>query len=81
MIVRKPFHVRRCHPFGNVAPFGVRVVDEGLLYLVPSVQTYLVPASVVPVLIFSRKSLEAGFKRLRSLDLLFWDLRGFYSEF
>jgi hypothetical protein len=47
----------------------------------PSGPEYLVPVSVVLVLIFSKKSLEAGFNRLRSLDLLFWDLRGFYSEF
>ena len=54
---------------------------SGLLYLVPSGQYFIAPIAVVLVLIFSRKSLEAGFKRLRSLDLLFWDLRGFYSEF
>jgi hypothetical protein len=47
----------------------------------PSGPEYLVPASIVLVLIFSKKNLEAGFNRLRSLDLLFWDLRGFYSEF
>jgi hypothetical protein len=47
----------------------------------PSGPEYLVPISVVLVLIFSKKSLAAGFNRLRSLDLLFWDLRGFYSEF
>jgi len=47
----------------------------------PSGPEYLVFASIVLVLIFSKKSLEAGFNRLRSLDLLFWDLRGFYSEF
>ena len=54
---------------------------SGLMYWAPSSPEYLVPASVVLVLIFSKKSLEAGFNRLRSLDLLFWDLRGFYSEF
>ncbi|MGA2664518.1 MAG: hypothetical protein ABSF83_06225, partial [Nitrososphaerales archaeon] len=54
---------------------------SGLWYLFPSGQGYVVPVSVVVVLIFSKKSLEAGFNRLRSLDLLFWDLRGFYSEF
>jgi len=54
---------------------------SGLWYLFPSGQEYVAPVSVVVVLIFSKKSLEAGFNRLRSLDLLFWDLRGFYSEF
>jgi hypothetical protein len=54
---------------------------SGLWYLVPSGQYYVIPISVILVLIFSKKSLEAGFNRLRSLDLLFWDLRGFYSEF
>ncbi len=54
---------------------------SGLWYLVPSGPEFLVPASVIVVLIFSKKSLEAGFNRLRSLDLLFWDLRGFYTEF
>jgi hypothetical protein len=56
---------------------GVLELWSGL----PSGPEYLVPISVVLVLIFSKKSLEAGFNRLRSLDLLFWDLRGFYSEF
>ena len=53
----------------------------GLWYVIPSGPEYLVPLSVVVVLILSKRSLEAGFNRLRSLDLLFWDLRGFYSEF
>jgi hypothetical protein len=53
----------------------------GLWYWVPSIQEYLAPASVILVLILNKKSLETGFNRLRSLDLLFWDLRGFYSEF
>ena len=56
---------------------GVLELWQGL----PSGPEYLVPISVVLVLIFSKKSLEAGFNRLRSLDLLFWDLRGFYCEF
>jgi len=54
---------------------------SGLWYLVPSAQEYIAPISVILVLILNKKSLEMGFNRLRSLDLLFWDLRGFYSEF
>jgi uncharacterized membrane protein len=54
---------------------------SGLWYIVPSGPYLVIPISVVVVLIFSKKSLEAGFNRLRSLDLLFWDLRWFYSEF
>jgi hypothetical protein len=37
--------------------------------------------SLIIVLIFTRKSLAEGFRKLRSLDLLFWDLRWFSSEF
>lgn len=49
--------------------------------LLPSGPEFAAMLSVIIVLIFSKKSLQAGFDRLRSLDLLFWDLRWFYSEF
>jgi ABC-type glycerol-3-phosphate transport system permease component len=42
---------------------------------------YIAFASVALALLINRKSLEKAFKRLRALDLLFWDLRWFYSEF
>ena len=53
----------------------------GLWFIAPSGQYFLVPFSVVLVLIVTKKSLQNGFARLRSLNLLFWDLRGFYSDF
>ena len=37
--------------------------------------------ALIFALIINRKGLENAFRRLRSLDLLFWDLRWFYSEF
>jgi hypothetical protein len=42
---------------------------------------FVTMASVILALLANRKNLEMAFKRLRSLDLLFWDLRWFYSEF
>lgn len=53
----------------------------GLWYWIPSGQYIPGPISVIIVLIFSKKNLEVGFNQLRSMDLLFWDLRWFYSEF
>jgi len=43
--------------------------------------TAIAAVSVVVALIFTRKSLAEGFRRLQALDGLFWDLRWFYSEF
>ena len=68
----------------SVLTFVLLFFVGGLLELwavLPSGPGYAAALSVVLVLIFSKKSLEAGFRRLRSLDLLFWDLRWFYSEF
>ena len=42
---------------------------------------YLFFISLVVVLLFTRKSLTEGLRRLESLDRLFWDLRVFSSEF
>lgn len=53
----------------------------GLWFIVPSGGYFLIPFSIVLVLIVTKKSLQNGFARLRSLSLLFWDLRGFYSDF
>ena len=37
--------------------------------------------SLILALVVSRRGFENAFRRLRSMDLLFWDLRWFYSEF
>jgi len=37
--------------------------------------------SLIIVLLFTKNSLTEGFRKLRSLDSLFWDLRWFASEF
>lgn len=50
--------------------------------LVPLVLNNYIPfISLAIVLLFTRKSLADGFRKLRSLDSLFWDLRWFASEF
>jgi hypothetical protein len=43
--------------------------------------TFVLLTALILALIISRRGLENAFQRLRSLDLLFWDLRWFYSEF
>jgi hypothetical protein len=53
----------------------------GFLSPVTSSYNYLLFISLAIVLLFTRKSLAEGFRKLRSLDLLFWDLRWFASEF
>jgi hypothetical protein len=68
----------------SILTFVILFFVGGFLELwpgLPSGPEFLVPLSIIIVLFFTKKSLEAGFNRLRSLDLLFWDLRGFYSEF
>lgn len=54
---------------------------SGVLGLVWSGYDYIPFLSLIIVLIFTRKSLAEGSHKLRSLDLLFWDLRWFSSEF
>ena len=44
-------------------------------------QAYVWAVAVTVVLFFSRKGLSSGFRRMQSLDLLFWDLRVFSAEF
>ena len=58
--------------YSLVTYFLLSVIAEfaGLMYWVPAVLEFLVPASIIIVLIFSKKSLETGFNRLRSLDFL-----------
>jgi hypothetical protein len=43
--------------------------------------SFILFIALILALIFNRRGLENAFRRLRSLDLLFWDLRWFYSEF
>jgi hypothetical protein len=43
--------------------------------------TFVLLTALILALIINRRGLENAFRRLRSLDLLFWDLRWFYSEF
>jgi len=50
-------------------------------FLFPAALSYMPFLSLVIVLLFTRKSIADGFRRLRSLDSLFWDLRWFASEF
>ena len=56
-------------------------IFTGMLPLDLSSEGYILFLSIVAVLLLSRKGLAEGFKRLRSLDLLFWDLRVFSTEF
>jgi len=42
---------------------------------------YLAAIALITVLILTRKGLVAGFAKLQSLDLLFWDLRVLSTEF
>ena len=42
---------------------------------------FVLLTALILALILNRRGLENAFQRLRSLDLLFWDLRWFYSEF
>lgn len=44
-------------------------------------QPYVVAISVAFVLLATRRSLADGFRRMQSLDMLFWDLRVFSSDF
>jgi hypothetical protein len=53
----------------------------GFLFPVASSLNYVPFISLVTVLLLTRKSVAEGFRKLRSLDLLFWDLRWFSSEF
>lgn len=53
----------------------------GLWYIVPLNSILLGVLSLVAVMLFMRKSLAKGYQKLQSLDLLFWDLRWFSSEF
>jgi hypothetical protein len=53
----------------------------GFLFPVASSFNYVPFISLAIVLLFTRKSVAEGFRKLRSLDLLFWDLRWFSSEF
>ncbi|MGP8125909.1 MAG: hypothetical protein ACLQEQ_08645 [Nitrososphaerales archaeon] len=73
----------------------IKVVGYFLLTTVLLSFVFLVPGLLVPVgwnnyvpfislaivLLLTRKSLADGFRKLRSLDSLFWDLRWFASEF
>jgi hypothetical protein len=73
----------------------IKVVGYFLLTTVLLTFVFLFPGLLVPValngyvpfialaivLLFTRKSLAEGFRKLRSLDSLFWDLRWFASEF
>ena len=43
--------------------------------------TVLALTSLFAALLLNMRGLQGAFKRLRSMDLLFWDLRWFYSEF
>ena len=43
--------------------------------------TFVLLTALILALIINRRGFENAFQRLRTLDLLFWDLRGFYSEF
>lgn len=43
--------------------------------------TYIPFISLIIVLLLTRRSLAMGFRKLRSLDSLLWDLRWFASEF
>lgn len=43
--------------------------------------TFVLLTALILALIINRRGLENAFQRLRTLDLLFWDLRWFYSEF
>jgi hypothetical protein len=53
----------------------------GLWYIVPLNLTLVGVLSVVGVLFLTKGSLAKGYQKLQSLDLLFWDLRWFSSEF
>ena len=53
----------------------------GLWYVVPLNLALVGVLSLIAVLLFTRKSLVKGYQKLHSLDLLFWDLRWFSSEF
>jgi hypothetical protein len=53
----------------------------GLWYIMPFNLALVGALSLVTVLLFTRKSLVRGYQKLQSLDLLFWDLRWFSSEF
>ena len=65
-----------------VATFLLSVAFLFSGFLAPAVTTYYVAfIALTVVLVFTRKSLAEGFRKLRSLDLLFWDLRWFSSEF
>ncbi len=46
-----------------------------------SSQVYILFLAVIVVLLLSRKGLAEGLAKLQSLDLLFWDLRVFSTEF
>ena len=53
----------------------------GIWFLVSLGPAYLAVLSVVVALLLSSGKMVSGFRRLQSLDGLFWDLRWFYSEF
>jgi hypothetical protein len=53
----------------------------GLWYVVPLNLALVGVLSAVGVLLLTKGSLAKGYQKLQSLDLLFWDLRWFSSEF
>jgi hypothetical protein len=53
----------------------------GLVALNSAYQGYLLFLAVVVVLLLTRQGLAEGYAKLQSLDLLFWDLRVFSTEF
>ncbi len=54
---------------------------SGLLTQVVLSFDYVPFLALTIVLLLTRKNIAEGFRKLRSLDLLFWDLRWFSSEF
>jgi uncharacterized RDD family membrane protein YckC len=54
---------------------------SGISYLLQPGQIYILLISVIIVLLFTWRSLGEGFRRMQSLDALFWDLRVFSTEF